>query len=115
MFLYAMLQPILKEDNRERGSAKQLTKINIDSQLHCPHDLSKLQEFRDDLPTLLGNISDQLNKASMDNFKQNDIFLTASVKLEIESRYSALSVFDSPENSENEVCSIFVVHVLYEI
>lgn len=94
----------MKEDNRERGSAKQSVKINIDSQLHCPHDLSKLQEFRDDLPTLLGNASEHLNKT---NLNEDNIFAKASAKLEIESIKSTLSVFDSPENSEEEVCSFF--------
>ncbi|XP_050309849.1 exosome component 10-like isoform X2 [Anthonomus grandis grandis] len=46
-------EPILKEPTRARGSAKKMTKINIDSPLHCPHDLTKSDEFRDDLPTLL--------------------------------------------------------------
>lgn len=101
----------MKEDNRERGSAKQLTKINIDSQLHCPHDLSKLQEFRDDLPTLL----DSLDKANIaDDLKQSNIFIRASLKLDIESAKSSLSVFDSPENSDNEVRNIFIIQILHE-
>lgn len=45
----------MKEEIRSRGSTKQIFKINVDSPLHCPHDLSKTTEFRDDLPTLLNN------------------------------------------------------------
>lgn len=30
-----------------------MSKINIDSPLYCPHDLSKTSEFRADLPTLI--------------------------------------------------------------
>ncbi|KAL1490352.1 hypothetical protein ABEB36_013063 [Hypothenemus hampei] len=48
-------QPILKEDTRARGSTKKISKINLDSLLHCPHDLTKFQEFKDDLPTLLNS------------------------------------------------------------
>ncbi|KAH1024413.1 exosome component 10 isoform X2 [Dendroctonus ponderosae] len=51
-------EPILKEDTRARGSTKKISKINIDNPLHCPHDLSKNQEFRDDLPTLLQSNTD---------------------------------------------------------
>lgn len=46
-----MFQPILKEDIRARGSTKQIAKINVDSPLYCPHDLTK--NFGDNLPTLL--------------------------------------------------------------
>ncbi|XP_017786027.1 PREDICTED: exosome component 10 [Nicrophorus vespilloides] len=45
---------IMKEDTRSRGAEKELVKLNIDSPLHCPHDLTRFPEFRDDLPTLLG-------------------------------------------------------------
>lgn len=44
----------MNEENRSRGSTQQLTKINVDNPLFCPHDLTKSQDFRDDLPTLLG-------------------------------------------------------------
>ncbi|KAF7284180.1 exosome component Rrp6 [Rhynchophorus ferrugineus] len=54
-------QPILKEDTRARGTTKKMSKINIDSPLHCPHDLTNVEEFRDDLPTLLGNSKASLN------------------------------------------------------
>nr|XP_023014126.1 exosome component 10 [Leptinotarsa decemlineata] len=49
-------KPILKEDTRARGTTKKISKINVDSPLHCPHDLTKTNDFRDDLPTLLGNL-----------------------------------------------------------
>jgi hypothetical protein len=29
--------------------------VNLDGVLHCPHDLIHIQDFRDDLPTLLGS------------------------------------------------------------
>jgi hypothetical protein len=33
----------------------------MDGALHCPHDLTHIQDFRDDLPTLLGS-SDMANE-----------------------------------------------------
>lgn len=96
----------MKEDPRERGSTKQVIKINIDSQLHCPHDLSKAEEFRDDLPTLLGG---NLNSTNEDDLQEKNTYLKAFVKLEIENTKSALSVFDSPENSESEVYSLIIL------
>lgn len=76
-FLY--FQPILKEDNRSRGSTKQIFKINMDSPLHCPHDLSKNSEFRDDLPTLL-----------------NKKLIVRDI-LTLEENSPEISLFDSPE------------------
>jgi hypothetical protein len=37
--------------------------VNLDGALHCPHDLTHNQDFRDDLPTLLG---------STDNFNETE-------------------------------------------
>lgn len=86
-----ILQPIMKEDTRARGTTLKISKINVDSPLHCPHDLTKSNEFRDDLPTLIGgnagvNLSDLVNS-----------------DLEIETTRSVATVFDTPENSEEEV------------
>jgi hypothetical protein len=36
--------------------------VNLDGALHCPHDLTHIQDFRDDLPTLLGS-TDDVNEA----------------------------------------------------
>jgi hypothetical protein len=49
------VQPILEEELRTRVSTQTLIKVNLDGVLHCPHDLSHIQDFRDDHPTLLGN------------------------------------------------------------
>lgn len=81
------LQPILKEENRSRGSTKQISKINVDSPLHCPHDLSKNSEFRDDLPTLLNKRENIENHPDL---------------LKLEQISPVISVFDSPENSDEE-------------
>lgn len=35
--------------------------MNLDGALHCPHDLTHIQDFRDDLPTLLGS-TDNVNE-----------------------------------------------------
>lgn len=75
----------MKEENRSRGSTKQMFKINVDSPLHCPHDLSKNPEFRDDLPTLLQRKGD---------FK---VFPKSS---HLEKASPAFSIFDSQEDSE---------------
>ena len=47
-------QPILQETSEIRPTAQSWMKVNLDSALHCPHDLAHQQDFRDDLPTLLG-------------------------------------------------------------
>ncbi|ERL91492.1 hypothetical protein D910_08822, partial [Dendroctonus ponderosae] len=85
-------KPILKEDTRARGSTKKISKINIDNPLHCPHDLSKNQEFRDDLPTLLQSNTDLIT-----------FLLSTQLGLEVTESVHA-SVFDTskpgldPEN-----------------
>lgn len=43
----------MKEDNRGKGSTQQFSKINIDSPIYCPHDLTRQSEFRDDLRILM--------------------------------------------------------------
>lgn len=46
------------EDNRPATQRQTWsTKMNVESPLHCPHDLTKATEFRDDLPTLLGRVA----------------------------------------------------------
>jgi hypothetical protein len=49
------IQPILEEELRTRASTQTWGKVNLDGVLHCPHDLTHIQDFRDDLPTLLGS------------------------------------------------------------
>lgn len=49
------VQPILEEELRTRVSTQTWNKVNLDGVLHCPHDLTHIQDFRDDLPTLLGS------------------------------------------------------------
>lgn len=66
-----------------RGVLKEKTKVNIDNSLHCPHDLSKTSEFRDDLPTILQN----------ENYKSGNKTLT-EVELTIEKK-SSYSLFQS--------------------
>uniref|UniRef100_A0A6P7FY93 Exosome component 10 n=1 Tax=Diabrotica virgifera virgifera TaxID=50390 RepID=A0A6P7FY93_DIAVI len=82
-------KPIFKEDTRARGSTKKISKINVDSPLNCPHDLTKANEFRDDLPTILGN-----NSPSLMNLSNG--------KLENETDKPKCSVFFTPDNSEDE-------------
>ncbi|CAH0556935.1 unnamed protein product [Brassicogethes aeneus] len=81
---------ILQEDTRARGQTKKVSKINVDSPLNCPHDLTKASEFRDDLPTLL---NDQSN---------NSIFSMLEKSVGTEKTASLFSVFNTPENSEDE-------------
>lgn len=50
-------QPILAEDLGTRVSTQTWIKVNLDGALHCPHDLTHMQDFRDDLLTLLGSTS----------------------------------------------------------
>lgn len=46
---------------RTRVSTQTWIKVNLDGALHCPHDLTHIQDFRDDLPTLLGS-TDNVNE-----------------------------------------------------
>ncbi|KAF5298456.1 hypothetical protein FQR65_LT01235 [Abscondita terminalis] len=91
------VKPILKEDNRSRGSTFQLSKLNMDSPLHCPHDLSKSCDFRDDLPTLLGNLEnnsledDEANQnLSVENTKSSIRFLMRLVFLKKKRCHNAM-------------------------
>lgn len=63
--------------------------MNIDSPLYCPHDLSKTNEFRDDLPTLLNDVEKcQLKSICDRNFP-------------IEKTSTTCLVFNSIENYNN--------------
>lgn len=74
----------MNEENRSRGSTRKLVKINVNNPLFCPHDLTVLNEFRDDLPTLLdGSFTNQLN---------------ADVKLNLKCTKSKISMFNSTDD-----------------
>lgn len=84
IILKAREQPLVKPITEIASIAPRTTTSvrDINSQLHCPHDLSHSSEFRDDLPTLLTD-------TIVNNVKTN-LLLTKPT----------LSVFDTPENSE---------------
>ncbi|KAJ6639352.1 Exosome component 10 [Pseudolycoriella hygida] len=86
--LKAREQPLIKAPVEEHQTNRTVQSVfNKDSGfLFCPHDLSFHKEFRDDLPTLLNG------QESNEDF---------SSKL-IVSEKSSLSVFDTPENSDDE-------------
>lgn len=46
-------QPVVEEELRQRPVAETWAKLNLESPLCCPHDMSFQLDFRDDLPTLL--------------------------------------------------------------
>ncbi|KAK5646684.1 hypothetical protein RI129_005148 [Pyrocoelia pectoralis] len=69
----SLTQPILKDDNRSRGSTLRFAKVNIDSPLHCPHDLSKSTEFRDDLPTLLDTVTTVYDKSFLAPYQRYEL------------------------------------------
>ncbi|PNF29147.1 hypothetical protein B7P43_G12605 [Cryptotermes secundus] len=50
-----LVKPLLEEELWTRVSTQNWNKVNLDGALHCPHDLTHIQDFRDDLPTLLGS------------------------------------------------------------
>lgn len=78
-----------------------MSKINVDSQLNCPHDLTKSSEFRDDLPTILGKAL------------ESNISALVVSKLEKESTTPKCSVFNTPDNSDDdEQVKIFLVLIL---
>ncbi|CAH1982116.1 unnamed protein product [Acanthoscelides obtectus] len=83
---------IMKEDTRARGTTKKISKINVDSPIHCPHDLTKTQEFRDDLPILLGG-------------KFNEIKNLLDQELPVQKQHSMYSVFNIPDTLDNELSS----------
>lgn len=86
----SVVKPILSEEARSRGSTQHASKLNMDNVLHCPHDLSKAEEFRDDLPTLLG-----------DRLKRNQAQPVDDVTLLVQ-HTPAISVFHTPDNSDTE-------------
>nr|CAH7712203.1 unnamed protein product [Callosobruchus chinensis] len=83
---------IMKEDTRARGTTKKISKINVDSPIHCPHDLTKVQEFRDDMPTLLGN-KISLAKEILDK------------NVPVQKHHSMYAVFNIPDKLDIELSS----------
>lgn len=86
-----LVKPILEAETIHRVAYANVKDYN--SKLHCPHDLSHHEEFRDDLPTLL-------------NFKKDkELQITSFVETlpKVNLKTAVLSTFDTPENSE-EVC-----------
>jgi hypothetical protein len=65
---------------RTRVSTQTWIKVNLDGALHCPHDLTHIQDFRDDLPTLLG---------STNNVNENE-----ACALKIQMNIPIISVFE---------------------
>lgn len=50
-----LVRPVLEEERLARPAAQtQFLKANLEGPLLCPHDLSHVPDFRDDLPCLLG-------------------------------------------------------------
>lgn len=96
--LYVYLKPILKEELRTRGPEHK-SEISVDGPLHCPHDLSQGLEFRDDLPTLLGDLDNfNMGKCFAHNILGQQKIFSKSKDLIISK--PKLSIFDSPEHTE---------------
>ena len=87
-----LVKPILETEAIHRAAYANVKDYN--SKLHCSHDLSYNEEFRDDLPTLISFDKEK-------GLKINEVTTLENVKL----TKPVLSVFDTPENSE-EVCVI---------
>lgn len=57
----------MKEETTGRGVLKRISKVNINNKLHCPHDLSRSNDFRDDLPTVIGNKGSKIDNQTLLN------------------------------------------------
>lgn len=61
-----LIKPIINDANQVRPTVNLNDKKDLlNHPLHCPHDLSHMQDIRDDLPTLLGNRDMRLNFSQM--------------------------------------------------
>ncbi|KNC29695.1 hypothetical protein FF38_05071 [Lucilia cuprina] len=85
-----LVKPILEAEASHRVAYANVKDYN--SKLHCPHDLSHHEEFRDDLPTLIS-----FDKEKGIKFN-NDVESSSKTKI----KKPVLSVFDTPENSEED-------------
>ncbi|KAL5285138.1 EXOSC10 family protein [Megaselia abdita] len=85
IILKAREQPLVKPIVQEQIVHRTSTRSNeYSNKLYCPHDLTHCSEFRDDLPTLFNGKEETVTKTSFKLPKP------------------ALSVFETPENSEDE-------------
>lgn len=101
IILKAREQPLVKPILETAEAIHRTAYANVkdyNSKLHCPHDLSHNEEFRDDLPTLLS--FDKEKPAA----KMNEEDLTSKLKF----LKPVLSVFDTPENSEEVSWNYFI-------
>ncbi|KAM7364737.1 exosome component Rrp6 [Cochliomyia hominivorax] len=85
-----LVKPILEAEAIHRVAYANVKDYN--SKLHCPHDLSHHEEFRDDLPTLISFAKDKEIRFN------NGESLMGKGKLKV----PVLGVFDTPENSEED-------------
>lgn len=95
---------IVHEDQTINRSTILSKNQDVNSHLYCPHDLTGSSEFRDDLPTLLGNItngSNNLSQTVLNKLKLSgpavDVFHTSSRTEKKESTVNDSQVkFSSP-------------------
>lgn len=87
-----LVKPIIEESSNRAVFSSNYRDIN--GPLYCPHDLSCNPEFRDDMPTLLGEIKEKT--------RRKEIALAKPV----------LSVFETPEASD-EVSQRFFIIIFY--
>ncbi|XP_065371175.1 exosome complex component 10 homolog [Calliphora vicina] len=85
-----LVKPILEAEAIHRVAYANVKDYNC--KLHCPHDLSHHEEFRDDLPTLLSFDKEKAPKIN------TDVDSLGKAKL----KRAHLNVFDTPENSEED-------------
>lgn len=82
-----LVKPILPAEATNRVAYTNVNDYN--SKLHCPHDLTVAEEFRDDLPTLI-----TFDKEKGVQFNEEALTISSTMKKAV------FSVFDTPENSE---------------
>lgn len=84
------------EDQVANRSAVISKNINLNSRLYCPHDLLTDAEFRDDLPTLLGNKNTQIDEEITE---ESSKLLATSPRLNVfenqEADKQVISTFDT--------------------
>ncbi|XP_075147723.1 exosome component Rrp6 [Haematobia irritans] len=84
-----LVKPILPTEAVNRVVHTNANDYN--NKLHCPHDLTAAEEFRDDLPTLI-----RFDKEHGIQFNDESSQISRSMMKPV------LSVFDTPENSEED-------------
>lgn len=93
----SLIKPILSEEPRSLGSVQTVTRLNVENPLNCPHDVIN-SEFRDDLPTLLGDIFKKKNEDNPTDIKDIKI-LPKLEKVLLENTEPIIDIFDEIENS----------------